>query len=39
MHLNNFVKVNQRKIHHADGVNVIDIEEGRYYEVTFKNNI
>jgi FkbM family methyltransferase len=38
MHLNNFVKTNQRKIHHADGVNVIDIKEGSYYEVTYKKN-
>lgn len=39
MHLNNFVKVNQRKIHHADGVNVIDIEEGSYYELIYKRNM
>jgi FkbM family methyltransferase len=31
----NFVASNKRKIHHADGVNVVSIEEGSYYEVTY----
>jgi FkbM family methyltransferase len=35
MSLHNFIKLNQRKIHHADGINVIEIEEGSYYEVTY----
>jgi len=37
MSAHNFVKTEQRKIHHADGVNVVSIEEGSYYEVTYKN--
>jgi FkbM family methyltransferase len=41
----NFVNTNQFKIHGADGVNVVDIEEGNFYEVYYtradlvKNNI
>lgn len=31
----NFVASNKRKIHYADGVNVFNIEEGNYYEVTY----
>jgi FkbM family methyltransferase len=31
----NFVASTKRKIHHADGVNVVSIEEGNYYEVTY----
>jgi FkbM family methyltransferase len=36
MSSHNFVASNKRKIHHADGVNVVSIEEGNYYEVTYK---
>jgi len=39
MHWNSFVKTSQRKIHQADGVNVVNIEEGNYYEVSYKNNL
>jgi FkbM family methyltransferase len=35
MSSHSFVASNKRKIHHADGVNVINIEEGNYYEVTY----
>lgn len=31
----NFVNTSQRKIHPADGVNVVDIDEGCYYEVVY----
>jgi len=35
MSSHNFVASTKRKIHHADGVNVVSIEEGNYYEVTY----
>ena len=35
MSAHNFVKINQRKIHHADGVNVVSIEEGSFFEVYY----
>ena len=38
MSAHNFININQRKIHNADGVNVVSIEEGSYYEVTYVQN-
>jgi len=37
MYSNNFTKTSKRKIHHADGVKVLNIDEGSFYEVTFTN--